>query len=209
MKKTKTTIIGIICLFLSLIFIFIGISYAVFNYFGEGMTNNVIETGRIIFSYSDANGGTNGIKIENAIPVPDDMGKKLTGENEYFDFSVTASTTSTDIAYEVTAKKGDDSTLSDEYVKIYLTTINGTQEVETPLSISNDTVVTYNELSDTTNPLLSGKTIYYGTVNSGEVAYGMKFRLRMWIKDGDYGDYTELNDKIFTVKVNVAATNSY
>lgn len=208
MNKSKTTIVGIVCLFLSLIFVFVGISYAIFNYFGEGMTNNVIETGRIVFSYSDANGGTNGIKIENAIPIPDDMGKKLAGANEYFDFSVTASTTATDIAYEVAAKKGDDSTLSDEYIKLYLTTINGNQEVETPLTVVNNTVVTYNELSDTTNPLLTGKTIYYGTVNSGEVAYGMKFRLRMWIKDGNYGDYSQLNDKIFTVKVNVAATNS-
>lgn len=209
MNKSKVTIVGIICLFLSLICVFVGVSFAIFNYFGQGMTNNVIETGKIVFSYSDANGGTNGIKIENAIPIPDDMGKKLAGANEYFDFNVTATTTAADIAYEVVALKGEESTLSDEYVKLYLTTINGTQEVETPLTVVNNSVVTYNQLSDTTNPLLTGKTIYYGTVQAGEVAYGMKFRLRMWIKDGDYGDYTELNDKIFTTKVNVAATNSY
>lgn len=31
---------------------------------------------------------TNGISIENASPTSDEVGKKLNGKNEYFDFTV-------------------------------------------------------------------------------------------------------------------------
>ena len=61
-------------------------------------------------------------------------------------------------------------------------------------------------MNDTTNNLLEGKTIYYGTVNAGEVAYGKKFRLRMWISDEI--DANSLDDLTFTVKVNVAAAGN-
>lgn len=211
MSKSKINIVAVIVLFLSLICLFAGISYAIFNYFGEGMTNNVIQTGRIVFSYSDADGGSNGIHIENAIPISDDMGKMLSGDGEYFDFTVSASTTKSNLAYEVVVNKGEDSTLPDEWVKIYLTTFEGTQENPTSITSPTTGVVTYSELSDTTNNLLTGKTIYYGTVQAGEVSYGKKFRLRMWVKDPNETnfDYAVLNDKYFSVKVNVAATSAY
>ena len=54
--------------------------------------------------------------------------------------------------------------------------------------------------------LVEGKTIYYGTVKAGEVAYGKKFRLRMWISDAV--DSVESSDLKFTVKVNVAAAGN-
>jgi len=209
MKQSKVNMIAILLLFLSLTFIFIGISYSIFTYFGEGLTNNVIETGRVVFSYSDADGGGNGILIEDAVPISDDVGKHLSGKGEYFDFSVTASTTTTDLVYEIAALKNDESTLDEKYVKIYLTEVNGIDEVETSLTVDDD-VVTYNELNTTTNPLLKGKTIYYGTVKAGEVAYGQNFRLRMWVSVPDEVnfDYNEVNDKMFSVKVNVAAAGS-
>lgn len=212
MKKSKINVVAIVFLFLSLVFVFAGISVAVFNYFGQGMTNNVIQTGRIVFSYSDANGGTNGISIEDAIPISDDMGKVLAGEGEYFDFTVSASTTTTNIAYEIAVKKDENkSTLPDEWVKIYLTTFEGNEEKETNITSTNSGVVTYNDLSETTNDLLVGKTIYYGNVQAGEVSYGRKFRLRMWVKDPNTTnfDYSILNDKYYSVKVNVAATSAH
>ena len=211
MNKSKYSIMAVIILFLSLIFIFAGISYAIFSYFGEGMTNNVIQTGRIVFSYSDANGGSNGIKIENAIPISDDMGKMLSGDGEYFDFTVSASTTKSNLAYEIVVNKDNNSTLDDEWVKIYLTTFEGSQEVATSITSLTTGIVTYDQLADTTNNLLTGKTIYYGTVQAGEVSYGRKFRLRMWVKDPNETnfDYSILNDKYFSLKVNVAATSAY
>lgn len=211
MKKKKSSVIAIVILFISLILIFTGISYAVFNYFGQGMTNNVIQTGRVVFSYSDANGGGNGINIQDATPIPDDMGVLLSGEGEYFDFSVSASTTSNNLAYEVTALKNSNSTLPEEFIKVYLTTLNGNQESKTELTYVNNDIVTYDKLIDTTNPLLEGKTIYYGKVQAGEVAYGQRFRLRMWIKmpTEENFDYSTLDNKYFSLKVNVAASSVY
>lgn len=209
MEKSKFSFIAVVILFLSLICLFSGISVSIFNYFGEGMTNNVIETGRVVFSYSDADGGSNGINIENALPIPDSMGKILSGDGEYFDFSVTATTTSSDLAYEIVVNKGEDCTLDPNLVKIYLTTFEGTVETETPLTALSTGVNTYGNLSDTNNKLLTGKTIYFGEVKAGEVAYGKKFRLRMWVASSDdvNFDYEQVNDKYFSVKVNVAASS--
>lgn len=211
MKRSKTNILAIIILFISLVFLFSGISYSIFQYFGMGMTNNVIQTGKIVFSYSDAYGSENGISIENAMPIPDDTGKVLFGSEEYFDFTVSATTTSSNIAYEITVLKSAESTLDEKYVKVYLTTIEGTQEIETPITTQNATVLTYNQLNHTNNPLLTGKTVYYGTVQAGAVSYSRRFRLRMWVTDlGDSNlDYSQINDKYFSLKVAVAASSLY
>lgn len=204
MKKRELLII---ILLLSILTIFLGVSTAVFFYLGKGTTNNVIQTGKIVFSYSESEYGVDGdnINIENALPTPDSVGKIMAGTHEYFDFSVAASTVNTDIAYEVVVKKQDGSTMPDEMVKIYLTEFNGSTEIETPITGGTKTP-TYDKLNDTTNNLLEGKTIYYGTVNAGEVAYGKKFRLRMWISDEI--DANSLDDLTFTVKVNVAAAGN-
>lgn len=205
MKKRNIIILAILLVLITSIFT--GISIAIFNFFGKGGTNNVIETGRVIFSYSDAEKKGNGIDIENALPIPDSVGKTLSATNEYFDFSVTASTTGTDLAYEIVVLKNEESTLDEDLVKIYLTELEGTVEKEVPLVM--DKVPTYKELKDTDNTLLNGKTIYYGDVKAGEIAYGKKFRLRMWIKESDTQTDTSLQEeKFFRVKVNVAAIGS-
>lgn len=211
MEIRKENIVAVAILFISLILIFTGVSFAIFDYFGSGITNNVIQTGRIVFSYSDANGGGNGINIEDAMPISDDMGKILSGDGEYFDFNVSASTTSTNLTYEITAIKDSNSTLADEFVKIYLTKLNGTQEEVTDLTYIDNSVVTFDRLNNTTNPLLTGKTIYFGSVQAGEVAYGQKFRLRMWVKSpgSTNFDYSNVNDKYFSIKVSVAASSVY
>lgn len=211
MEKVNKNIMFVVLLFISMILIFTGISIAVFNYFGTGMTNNVIQTGKIIFSYNEEGGVSNGINIQDALPVPDETGKVLSGSHEYFEFSVSATTPNTNLTYEIVAKKGEDSTLDEKYVKIYLTSFEGNSEVATPLSTNNGNVVTYSELKDTTNQFLEGKTIYYGTVKAGEVSYGKRFCLRMWIKESDEEgyDFSDINDKTFSVKVDVAATSVY
>lgn len=211
MKNSKLTFFAIIILFLSFIFFFSGISYSIFSYFGMGITNNVIYTGKIIFSYSDANGGENGIYIENASPVSDEVGKVLSGEGEYFDFTITASTTKTNLSYEIAVEKDPNSTLKEDWIKIYLTTLEGNQEFSTDITLNNNEVITFNQLTDTTNNLISGKTIYYGTVQAGEISYGKKFRLRMWIKDPNQTnfDYSILNQRFFSLKVNVGAVGTY
>lgn len=209
-KNKKFKVLMILFLFFFLFLCFTGISYAIFSYFGTGTTSNVLQTGKVAFSYSDTNGGSNGIFIENAVPIPDGQGKILIGEREYFDFTVSASTVSSDLIYEIVVNKDSESTLPDDWIKIYLTTFEGSEEKETPLTMTNGKVITYQALKDTNNSLLTGKTIYYGNVESGEIAYGKKFRLRMWIRmpiEEEY-DYGFISNKTFSVKVNVAARSA-
>ena len=209
MKKRNLIIIVLI---LSIITICLSVSVAVFFYLGKGTTNNVIQTGKIVFSYSDAEGENaingEGINIVEAQPIPDSQGKLLSKSNEYFDFSVSASTTYTDLAYEIVVNKQPTTTMDEGKVKIYLTEINGNSEVETEIT-GGAVTPTYKQLKDTDNNTLEGKTIYYGKVIAGEVAYGKNFRLRMWIADDQNTantGTTEANEsEHFTVKVNVAA----
>ena len=203
-KLEKNTVL--ILLFISIICLFMGASLAVFSFLGQGNTNNVIQTGRIIFSYSDAEKAGNGINITDAIPIPDSSGKLLNGQGEYFDFSVSASTTNTDLSYEVVVLKDSESDIDDEWVKIYLTEFEGNDEKVVPLT--SGTVPTYSILKDTTNKLLEGKTIYFGEVKAGEVAYGKKFRLRMWLSDSTGLNYDSILGKTYKVKVNVAAVGA-
>lgn len=206
-EKKKKRFLLIFLLMISAVFVSVGLSMAVFSYLGNGSTTNVIKTGKIVFSYSDANGQGNGINITNAMPISDSVGKTLSNSNEYFDFSVTASTTATDISYEIVVKKENTSTLADDHVKIYLTERQGATEIPTPIT-GGSTVPTYAALGTTSNANLSGKTIYYGTVNAGEVAYGKNFRLRMWIKENNSDNFDEVNSKEYSVRVNVAALGS-
>lgn len=207
-KRNNRNLVIVLVLVVSMICLCIGISVSIFNYFGQGNTNNVIQTGRIFFSYSDSESAGSGINIENATPIPDESGKVLSGDGEYFDFSVSATTTNTDIGYEIVVLKQDGSTLPDDFVKIYLTEFEGNTEKAVPLT--SGVIPTYSELTTTTNPLLQGKTVYYGTVNAGEVAYGKRFRLRMWVKDPQEVnfDYDSLGDMTYKVRVNVAAVGN-
>ena len=83
----------LVVLLLSIITMLLGFSTAIFFYLGRGTTNNVIQTGRIVFSYSDAEigdseGDGNGIDIVDALPTPDSAGKLLLSPKEYFDFTL-------------------------------------------------------------------------------------------------------------------------
>ena len=164
-------------LILLLIVSVVGITYAVFSYQREGEKNNVITTGSIIFTYTET---TNGINLQNAMPISDEVGKKLerSENNEgYFDFNVSCSLAGTArINYEVYATKLNvENPLSEEYVKMYLT--DGTTD-QPILGYDND-VPTYYSLKDST--VASGsKTLYTGSFTNSGV---QSFRLRMWLSD--------------------------
>lgn len=209
MKNKRVSVLFIVVFFLSVTCVFFGISYSIFTYFGDGQTTNIIKTGKIVFSYSDEVSNGDGIDITDAFPIPDSEGMLLSRNNEYFDFSVSAYTTSSDLEYEIAVLKKSESTLDDDYIKVYLTYFEGNDEKPTPLTYDGNRVLTYAELNDTTNRLLNGKTVYYGNVIAGEVAYGQNFRLRMWIKDENMGEAERklIDNKKFKLKVNVAASS--
>jgi len=104
------------------------------------------------------------------------------------------------IGYQVTARKKTGSTLANSAVKVYLTEVNGTEQ---ELLLSK-----YSEL-DQTDKVDSSKfderILYEGTVPANISNYEKNFRLRMWVSDDtDFSDGS-MNDKTFTLTVNVYA----
>ena len=196
-KQVLLTLLGVI----SLIVITVGVTYAFFNYAKEGTTDNTIQTGSITFLYTEVSGVGKVISLTEAYPVADSIGKVQVGEGKVFDFKVTSNISmSSSIGYQVTARKKTGSTLDDSAVKVYLTEVNGTEQ---ELLLSK-----YSELSQTDRVdanKYTEKVLYESRVPANTSNYEKNFRLRMWVSDDT--DFTDgsMNDKIFTLTVNVYA----
>lgn len=210
MQKKQALILSILGV-LSIVLITVGVTYAFFNYAKEGTTENSVTSGTITFLYTEISGAGKGIKIRDAYPMSDEMGKVQVGEGKVFDFKITSNTPSSiGIPYEVTARKKDNSTLEENAVKLYLTKTDGKTEEEVLLE-------KYSNL-DQTKQLEESKyiekTIYKGKVPANSESYEQNFRLRMWIDEntdfspviGENGENIyPYNNETFTVIVNVYA----
>ena len=201
MKNKKKQIIITLIAIISLIVITVGVTYAFFNYAKEGTTDNTIKTGTITFLYTEVSGVGKGISLTDAYPVADSIGKVQVGEGKIFDFKVTSTISmNSNIDYQVTARKKTDSTLDDSAVKVYLTEVSGTEQ---ELLLSK-----YSELNQTDRVDINKyteKVLYEDTVPANTSNYEKNFRLRMWISDDtDFSDGS-MNDKTFTLTVNVYA----
>ena len=196
-KQIIITLIGII----SLIVITVGVTYAFFNYSRTGTTDNVVKTGGITFLYTEVSGVGKGISLTEAYPVADSIGKVQVGEGKVFDFKVTSNISmNSNIGYQVTARKKTGSTLANSAVKVYLTEVNGTEQ---ELLLSK-----YSELSQTDkvdSSKFDERILYEATVPANTANYEKNFRLRMWVDENT--DFTDgsMNDKTFTLTVNVYA----
>ena len=196
MNKKKTTgivlsVIGV----LALISITAGVTIAFFSYAKEGTTENTITTGTITFLYDEKEAAGNGIKITEALPMSDTDGKALAGDNNVFNFTVTANTTSkTAIPYEVTArmKADSDKDLQDK-VKLYLTTVNGGAETAAPLTVNGDVVKTFANLTQTSKVALTEAEYNALTSEEEKAKYVASEQLYLY------------NARSFTVTVNVYA----
>ena len=201
MKNKKKQIIITLIAIISLIVITVGVTYAFFNYAKEGTTDNTIQTGSITFLYTEVNGVGKGISLTDAYPIADSIGKVQVGEGKVFDFKVTSNISmNSNIGYQVTARKKTGSTLANSAVKVYLTEVNGTEQ---ELLLSK-----YSEL-DQTDKVDSNKfderILYEATVPANTSNYEKNFRLRMWVSDDtDFSDGS-MNNKTFTLTVNVYA----
>ena len=201
MKSKKKQIIITLIAIISLIVITVGVTYAFFNYAKEGTTDNTIKTGTITFLYTEVSGVGKGISLTDAYPVADSIGKVQVGEGKVFDFKVTSNISmNSNIGYQVTARKKTGSTLANSAVKVYLTEVNGTEQ---ELLLSK-----YSELSQTDkvdSSKFDERILYEGTVPANTSNYEKNFRLRMWVSDDtDFSDGS-MNDKTFTLTVNVYA----
>ena len=210
-QKSKKQLILSVVLLISLVLITVGISYAFFTYIGKGSTENTITTGNLTFVYDEKNQSGNGIKLSNAFPISDDTGKSQFGSDNVFDFQVIATTQGAPIYYEVIGEKGESSTLPENVVKTYLTTVSGTEETPVDKTLVSGTVATFEQLYISQIPEYQGdKTLYQGTVSEGQTKYIQQFRLRMWLSEtatGVTNGEWDYNNKTFTIKIHVYASN--
>lgn len=188
----KSTALIILCVIILILAVF-GVSYAAIFYSKMGEKINRVTTGTMTMSYSE---NTNGINITNASPISDAVGKNLNDENQYFDFTVSASMSgSIIINYTITAIREADSTLSDSAVKVYLTNLTNDEEVQVlaPTKLS-DLQVSSNRNIGVPN----GQFILFdGNFNKTE---SLNYRLRMWVAD-DY-DLSDIS-QTYKLRVNV------
>lgn len=189
-ENKKEVLFSLIGVFI-LIFAVVGISYAVWSKTLLGEKENSLTTGSISFQYHESD--TNVISITNALPTEDSQGKKQSGSNRMFDFSVSGGGM---ISYDVYATQVGNNTLPGEYVKIYLTDQN-----DHPVSGYQDKIPLYSELSDYSYGNQSGKLLYSSKLTSKSTHHNL--RLRIWV-DSDYRQADR--SSTFAFKVNVAGS---
>lgn len=172
-KQVLLSVLGVAILVVAVV----GVSFAAFSFSKTGQVTNTITTGTISMSYSEPQ---NGITLTNALPMDDKTGKALEGENNTFDFTVTATikgSGKTTINYAITAVTTPATNLNDDYVKVYLTDMNSSDSqilAPTVVSSLNKTSSDESGAPDGQYILESG-TFDATTTNS--------YRLRMWVAD--------------------------
>ena len=193
-SKSKVLIITAIIV---LIIAVIGVSYAAIFYSKIGDEVNNVSTGTIVMSYTE---NTNGIYLTNASPMSDEVGRTLTDENLYFDFTVNATMSgNANVDYVISASKDSYSTLEDSAVKVYLTSLNGSNEtvVLAPTKVSS--LRSTNDISYVPN---NQYVILESNFTKSE---SRNYRLRMWLSD----DYVLPSiSQTYMMRVNVYANMS-
>ncbi|HIR59439.1 MAG TPA: hypothetical protein IAB38_05250 [Candidatus Onthousia excrementipullorum] len=190
-KQVLLSVLGVAILVVAVV----GVSFAAFNYSKTGEKVNTITTGTITMSYSE---NTNGINLVDALPMSDEQGMALSGDNNTFDFTVSATINgsgTTTINYDITATK-ESSTLEDSAVKVYLTDItsNGDTQVLAPTKVS---LLSQTGSSEASGAPSGQYKLASGTFTSSKT---LKYRLRMWVAD----DFSDLGASgTYKLRVNV------
>lgn len=168
-NKNKVLILLIILLIL-LMLLFIPIGFAVYGTFTKNI--NTVQTGSVLFSYEES---SKSIKINNMFPIIDDVGKKLSGDGEYFNFTISAKVTDAkkvnNLQYQISLTPDSSNTLEEEYVRVYL------KENGNDVTINGNVVNNFSDLSD--SKVRSGsKVLMTKDVDSDFVA---NYSFRMWL----------------------------
>ena len=194
-RKVFLSVLGVAILLVAVV----GVSFALYSTGTTGKDNS-ISTGTITMSYTEP---TNGILLENALPISDAAGKQLTGPGKVFTFTVatTASGTVT-VPYEINITK-EASTLADSAVAVYLT--KGTIPTETEVvakKLMSEVVLDSNKskIRNTAYKLYETSVAYEnGTVKTGEET--TTYNLRIWVDAN--ADAETIKGQEYKIKVNV------
>lgn len=193
-KQIIISILGVIILIVAVI----GISFAAFTYSQAGTKVNTITIGKITMNYTEA---TNGITLNDALPMTDDTGKTLTGSGNTFDFTVNANiqgSGTTTINYLITITEVT-TTFANTGIKVYLTSNDDATVELTPTKVSELPTTQSNNTAGapTGQRILKTGTV---TVTNTTVDQTTKYRLRMWVAD-DFSDSSKSGT--YAIKVNV------
>lgn len=166
-----------------LIFVFIFVlltlfvSFAGFSLFKikQGTNNNIINAGSVLFSFNEK---TNAINMQNTYPMTDEVGKKLSGDGEYFEFTISTKIESNEIkrlTYEITLTPIITSnTIEEKDIRVYL------EEDGKAVSVTKNEVNSFVDLPDTSLEIRKtrSKQLYKKTVGTGALH---TYKFRMWV----------------------------
>ena len=178
----------IILFLICLIFLVASLSFAIFNTYYNGGHGNVIDVGTkikvdedktntkhhidsgvVLLSYSEK---SNYIYMNNVLPTRDDVGMKLSGDKEYFDFNVSSTIInkkSGKLIYEISLIPLKNNTIDSKYIRTYLT------EDNKAVSINSNDVNAFSKLPD--SKYNDGKVIFKKEL---ENSYIGDYVFRMW-----------------------------
>ncbi|NLA33717.1 MAG: hypothetical protein GX861_02490 [Tenericutes bacterium] len=189
----------IIIIILTLFFVFMIIGFAYIKMSTDVPVINTIKTknGFVSFEYKE---NIQGINIDNFFPIKDEIGKKMLGAGEYFDFNIEGSINQGRINYKIVIDKNETSVVDDNYIKVYLTQIIDDQEkiIFQPILFSD--LTKYSEKNE---------RVIYEDNFTGNIT--KKYRLRMWIDENSIiydnvaNDVVDIMGKEFSIKLNVYA----
>ena len=188
-NSTKKILLSIILITILVISV-ISLSFATFQKEQNDRGSNSITTQNISMNYTE---NVNGISINNALPMSDNVGKKLTGKGEYFDFTInTTIVGKSTIMYEIAAIKDSSSTIPDSNIKLYLEQqISGSYESVMEPKLFTP-ITTKSEIGSPKGSMIL-KTVTKDKTSSDN------YRLRMWINESS----SVGQEQSYTVKINV------
>ena len=204
-KKQLLLSIGLV---LILVLMIVGISYAAFQFIGQGSKVSTITSGIMKMSYTESD---NIINLQGALPTTDETGKKRLTEGEYFDFTVSSTIQgSSNINWEIALAPIELENMFDPgFIKMYLTELDDDGN-ETP--VVEPTI--FMNLDMEANKYTGKPAMVEGTENTTQIpiftlystsadkSFNKKYRLRMWV-DEEYNPQDDGGNLQFGVKVNV------
>ena len=170
----------------TLVVLVFGVSYAVWSNSITGTKINTLTSGYLSFNYTENDSSV--INIDKALPVSDEVGKKISNSNEYFLFTV-SNNFEESINYEILLEPLVNN-LDNKYIKIYLTDKN-----DVTFKGYDKVVPTVDQFQVNSSGMIS---IYNGVLKDKNDS--QTFKLRIWISDSYVVDQ---NSSMFSFKVNV------
>ena len=155
-----------------LVIVVISLSFTIYIREQKSKSKDINKKNEIVMRYTE---DTNGISIQNAVPLTDEVGKAQSNENEYFDFTVESKVQSNQkIEYEIAVIKDKSSTIADKDIKIYLEEQKNGTYVESVAPVS---FVPIESATDIGSPV--GSMVLKKVHQSASLS--KNYRLKIWI----------------------------